>query len=108
MPRFCSSGSRSVSLPVNARTSQVLPWSMCPAVPTVSGMGVTLPRRMLGEMLRALGRAVAAVLFTAAAYELTLALGAGSVGPDPGEGVEGEGVVQAVALLAILAGAALG
>ena len=38
MPRACSSGSRSVSLPVSARTSHVLPWSMWPAVPTVSGM----------------------------------------------------------------------
>src|SRR5215210_7682962 len=38
MPRRCSSGSRSVSLPVSARTSHVLPWSMCPAVPTVSGI----------------------------------------------------------------------
>ena len=38
MPRSCSSGSRSVSLPVSARTSHVLPWSMCPAVPTVSGI----------------------------------------------------------------------
>ena len=37
MPRACSSGSRSVSRPVSARTSAVLPWSMCPAVPTVSG-----------------------------------------------------------------------
>ena len=36
MPRRCSSGSRSVSLPVSARTSDVLPWSTCPAVPTVS------------------------------------------------------------------------
>ena len=32
-----SSGSRSVSVPVSARTSAVLPWSMCPAVPRVSG-----------------------------------------------------------------------
>src|SRR5262249_33825204 len=38
MPRSFSSGSRSVSLPVSARTSHVLPWSICPAVPTVSGM----------------------------------------------------------------------
>src|SRR4029077_8395719 len=38
-----SSGSRSVSLPVNARTSHVLPWSMCPAVPTVSGTSSFLP-----------------------------------------------------------------
>src|SRR2546425_1272347 len=35
MPRACSSGRRSVSLPVSARTSHVLPWSMWPAVPTV-------------------------------------------------------------------------
>ena len=41
----CSSGSRSVSLPVSARTSQVLPWSMWPAVPTVSGMRRDAPRR---------------------------------------------------------------
>src|SRR6185436_18134150 len=42
MPRRCSSGRRSVSLPVRARTSQVLPWSMCPAVPTVSGISESL------------------------------------------------------------------
>ena len=30
-------GSRSVSMPVSARISAVLPWSMCPAVPSVSG-----------------------------------------------------------------------
>src|SRR5918994_6128250 len=38
IPRACSSGRRSVSFPVSARTSHVLPWSMWPAVPTVSGM----------------------------------------------------------------------
>jgi hypothetical protein len=38
IPRAFSSGSRSVSTPVNARTSAVLPWSMWPAVPSVSGM----------------------------------------------------------------------
>src|SRR5581483_12296699 len=38
MPRCRSSGSRSVSFPVSARTSHVLPWSIWPAVPTVSGM----------------------------------------------------------------------
>ena len=38
IPRRCSSGNRSVSLPVSARTSHVFPWSMCPAVPTVSGV----------------------------------------------------------------------
>ena len=35
MPRAFSSGSRSVSTPVSARTSAVLPWSMWPAVPTI-------------------------------------------------------------------------
>jgi hypothetical protein len=35
MPRSRSSGSRSVSTPVSARTSTVLPWSMWPAVPRV-------------------------------------------------------------------------
>src|SRR6185312_434135 len=38
MPRARSSGRRSVSFPVSARTSHVFPWSMCPAVPTVSGI----------------------------------------------------------------------
>src|SRR5437868_14770792 len=38
MPRSCSWGRRSVFLPVSASTSVVLPWSMCPAVPIVSGM----------------------------------------------------------------------
>src|SRR5947199_6988935 len=33
MPRRFSSSRRSVSMPVRARTSAVLPWSMCPAVP---------------------------------------------------------------------------
>ena len=37
MPRARSSGSRSASTPVSACTSAVLPWSMCPAVPSVSG-----------------------------------------------------------------------
>ena len=36
MPRAFSSGSRSVSVPVSALTSDVLPWSMCPAVPTTT------------------------------------------------------------------------
>src|SRR2546428_10971031 len=34
MPRRFSSSRRSGSVPVNARTSADLPWSMCPAVPT--------------------------------------------------------------------------
>ena len=36
MPRAFSSGRRSVSMPVSAFTSDVLPWSMCPAVPTTT------------------------------------------------------------------------
>src|SRR5262245_14996100 len=36
MPRAFSSGRRSVSTPVSARTSEVLPWSMWPAVPRTS------------------------------------------------------------------------
>ena len=41
MPRARSSGRRSVSTPVSARISAVLPWSMWPAVPSVSGAAVT-------------------------------------------------------------------
>jgi hypothetical protein len=39
MPRRFSSGSRSVSTPVSARTSVVLPWSMWPAVPSTTERG---------------------------------------------------------------------
>src|ERR671929_647165 len=39
MPRRCSSSRRSVSVPVMHRTSVVLPWSTCPAVPMVSATG---------------------------------------------------------------------
>jgi hypothetical protein len=35
MPRRFSSSSRSASMPVRALTKAVLPWSMCPAVPTM-------------------------------------------------------------------------
>jgi hypothetical protein len=59
-------------------------------------------------MLRWSGWVIVAALVAAAAYELALALGAGSLGPDPGDGVAGSGVVQVVALLAMLAGAVLG
>src|SRR5918997_1042890 len=38
MPLRCSSSSRSVSVPVIRRTSVVLPWSTCPAVPMVREM----------------------------------------------------------------------
>ena len=36
MPLFFSSTSRSVSMPVRALTSRVLPWSTCPAVPMIT------------------------------------------------------------------------
>ena len=58
-------------------------------------------------MLRWAGWLVTGTLLSAAAYEFALALGAGSLGPLPGEGVAGSGTVQVVALLAMLAGAAL-
>src|SRR5258706_3369255 len=35
MPRRFSSSRRSASMPVRARTRAVLPWSICPAVPTI-------------------------------------------------------------------------
>ena len=35
MPRRFSSSSRSASMPVSAFTNAVLPWSICPAVPTM-------------------------------------------------------------------------
>ena len=40
IPRAFSSGRRSVSMPVRAFTSDVLPWSICPAVPTTTCFGV--------------------------------------------------------------------
>jgi hypothetical protein len=58
-------------------------------------------------MLRITGWAVVGLLIAAAAYELALALGAGSPGPEPGEGVSGSGVVEVVALLAMLVAAAI-
>ena len=60
MPRRCSSGRRSVSFPVRARTSQVLPWSMWPAVPTVSGMREPRRRRRRARRRRACGSRAAA------------------------------------------------
>ena len=39
IPRRRSSGSRSASIPVSARSSVVLPWSMWPAVPTTTVIG---------------------------------------------------------------------
>src|SRR5664279_3882289 len=46
MPRRRSSGNRSASIPVSARRSAVLPWSMWPAVPTttvIAGLIRSLP-----------------------------------------------------------------
>ena len=47
------------------------------------------------------------VLTAAAAYELALALGAGSIGPDPGQDVPGATAVRLVAVLAMLVGVGL-
>src|SRR6267143_480197 len=47
MPRAFSSLRRSVSTPVNARTSVVLPWSMWPAVPTIIGLSARNGARSL-------------------------------------------------------------
>ena len=44
MPRRCSSGSRSASIPVSARSRVVLPWSMWPAVPTTMVTAIRPPR----------------------------------------------------------------
>jgi hypothetical protein len=58
-------------------------------------------------MLRTAGWLVIGTLVAAAAYELALALGAGSVGPEPGDGVAGVTVVHVIALLAMVAAAVL-
>jgi hypothetical protein len=61
-------------------------------------------------MLRSLpwlGWLVAGTLVAAAGYELALALGAGSLGPEPGDGVAGSWVVNFLALLAMVAAAGL-
>src|SRR5690348_5170583 len=44
MPRSFSSLRRSVSTPVSARTSVVLPWSICPAVPTIMDAALSSAR----------------------------------------------------------------
>jgi hypothetical protein len=62
----------------------------------------------IAEMLRWTGWFVVVTLLSAAAYEFALALGAGSLGPEPGDGVSGSGVVKAVAVLAMLVAAVLG
>ena len=61
-------------------------------------------------MLRSLpgrGGRVTGTLVAAAGYELALALGAGSLGPAPGDGVAGSWVVNFVALLTMVAAAGL-
>jgi hypothetical protein len=58
-------------------------------------------------MLRWCGWLVLATQISAAAYELALALGAGSIGPEPGEGVPGSGAVLVVALLGMVAASGL-
>jgi hypothetical protein len=55
-------------------------------------------------MLRLLGWLVVAVLLAAAAYELALALGAGTIGPEPGDGVTGEKLVSTLGYVAIAGG----
>jgi hypothetical protein len=58
-------------------------------------------------MLNKAGWLVIGILVGASAYELALALGAGSVGPEPGEGVPGADAVRFVAVLAMLVGVGL-
>jgi hypothetical protein len=58
-------------------------------------------------MLRWAGWLLTGMLVSAAAYEFALALGAGSLGPLPGEGVAGSAVAGTVALLAMVAAASL-
>jgi hypothetical protein len=53
-------------------------------------------------MMRTTGWIVIGTLFAAAAYELALALGAGTLGPEPGDGVTGSDAVRLVALLAMV------
>src|SRR3546814_11181430 len=45
MARVVSSLRRSVSTPVKARTKLVLPWSMCPAVPTIMRCDLAVARQ---------------------------------------------------------------
>ena len=50
MPRRFSSGSRSGSVPVSLRTSAVLPWSICPAVPMI--IAVAAEKTFVGAFQR--------------------------------------------------------
>jgi hypothetical protein len=58
--------------------------------------------------MRSLAFFLGGVLVAAAAYELALALGVSHIGPEPGEGAPGSGLVQAIALVAIVAGLLVG
>jgi len=58
-------------------------------------------------MLNRAGWLVVGILIASAAYELALALGVGSVGPEPGENVPGATAVRLVAVVAMLAGTGL-
>ena len=60
MPRAFSWGRRSVSTPVSARTSAVLPWSMWPAVPSVRAAGCALTA-VTARTARATSRASSSV-----------------------------------------------
>src|SRR6185436_921073 len=53
MPRRFSSSRRSASMPVRARTRAVLPWSICPAVPTIIFFMALLLMLLLGGGLLA-------------------------------------------------------
>jgi hypothetical protein len=58
-------------------------------------------------MLNRAGWWAVGILVATAAYELALALGAGSLGPEPGDEIAGSTVVRVVALLTMLAAAVL-
>src|ERR671926_385996 len=69
MPRAFSSGKRSVSTPVRAAISAVLPWSMWPAVPSVNGRAgelIRTRRLLVTQTCPAGGRRPAAVKYGAA------------------------------------------
>jgi hypothetical protein len=55
-------------------------------------------------VLRPLALGAVGVLLAAAAFELALALGAGSIGSQPGDSAPGEGIVGPVAIVALFVG----
>src|SRR4051812_7346789 len=56
MPRAFSSGRRSQSMPVRALTSDVLPWSMWPAVPRIRSRAMSAGFLVRDEILAALSQ----------------------------------------------------